>query len=337
MLEERVSGLEARMGTADRIGGFLVNKNVTGDEHENVIPLARASVLSYRKEKVVKETLDSMGLENGWLEDKKTDTQAFWYQTGESLIFVFRGTSGAKDVAIDLKRQLVTISVAGKNDMKAHLGFAEAAKSVWPDMRDRINASPECYLWFAGHSLGGAIATIAAYLTLETFGESRIAGLYTIGQPRVFGVGNANRKFMKALGPDRVFRVYRSIDPVPHVPWFRYKHVSGKRCYIKKNGKFVYDARGWKTKLDMAWKFARTIRRFVTTLDVKNLKQLVSDHFSQGYLDDLIYTSTLEPKPSFRERVYVFRNLLTAPFTKGEGIDFNAQAEPSKPEARSGS
>ena len=314
VLAERVSGLEARMGTASRRGSYHVNEDATGSKLQNIVALARASVLSYRTEEEVGECLTTEGFPNGWIEDEETDTQAYWYLDRNNLIFVIRGTAGAQDAAIDLRRKLVPISVGGEQLIRAHTGFAESANSIWPTILEVIKKSGDnTTIWFAGHSLGGAVATLAAFLTSATFGENRIGGLYTIGQPRVFAEGAATKKFTKTLRDDRIFRVYRSIDPVPHVPWFRYKHVSGKRCYIKKNGEFVYDESSWKTNLDFLWKLARTVRKFITIPNAKNLKSLVSDHFSQGYLDDLVYSSTIVKGPGIIETIKMTWHQLSAP------------------------
>jgi len=176
--EERISGIEARMGTA-KSGGYRLrdlNESATGFDLKNIVIMARASVLSYRSQAEVSARLDveqEGSHSHGWLEDLETDTQAFWYRTDKSLIFVFRGTSGAVDVATDVKQHPVQISIAGQSKMEAHQGFAESAKSIWPAIKNLIDANPRHQLWFAGHSLGGALATLTAYLAHSSCKENR--------------------------------------------------------------------------------------------------------------------------------------------------------------------
>lgn len=247
---------------------------------------------------------------------------------------------------MDIMRAPVGIKVGEKHLIDAHRGFAEATVSVWADVRTIIEENLEknegLRIWFAGHSLGGAVATIAAYMTYATFGDEPIAGLCTIGQPRVLRRGEANTKFALDLGPDRIFRVYRSIDPVPLMPWLGYKHVSGNRCFIKKNGKFVYDA-SWRVKyFDWARKFIRIGRRVVTQFRLTHLKTLVSDHFSQGYLDALVYTKSLplpQPRQPMRTKIAQGKALLKSLFSSKNvhGIDFDTSRtdrsiEPGSPD-----
>ena len=56
--------------------------------------------------------------------------------------------------------------------------------------------------------------------------RNRVVGLYPTDSPRALNRSGA-RKLMTQLGEDRIYRIIRSIDPVPFVLCFRYKHVSG--------------------------------------------------------------------------------------------------------------
>ena len=58
---------------------------------------------------------------------------------------------------------------------------------VWPDMRQAIRAlrpgdGAHRPLWLTGHSLGGALATIAASLLVDD--DESFFGVYTFGSPR---------------------------------------------------------------------------------------------------------------------------------------------------------
>ena len=74
-------------------------------------------------------------------------------------------------------------------------------------------------LWITGHSLGGALAVLAAArlaLDIDKSIYKSINGLYTFGQPRV-----GNRVFVKALDEEikpRYFRFVNDNDIVPRVP-----------------------------------------------------------------------------------------------------------------------
>jgi hypothetical protein len=74
--------------------------------------------------------------------------------------------------------------------------------------------TPETQFWVTGHSLGGALAALAA-TSLEYQGF-KVAGLYTFGQPRV-GDWAFTRQVNAHMG-DRMFRYVNNNDIVPLIP-----------------------------------------------------------------------------------------------------------------------
>lgn len=73
---------------------------------------------------------------------------------------------------------------------KVHRGFAAGAGQVWDNgLRAHIEQLPSRKVWFTGHSLGAALATVAAVLSLagpQALSDGgRFGGLYTFGSPRV--------------------------------------------------------------------------------------------------------------------------------------------------------
>ncbi|MDH3439046.1 MAG: lipase family protein, partial [Betaproteobacteria bacterium] len=81
-------------------------------------------------------------------------------------------------------------------------------------------------VWVTGHSLGGALAVLAA---VKLFVESRvdIAGLYTFGQPPLGTLGFCS-ELEKQL-PARFFRFVDHTDAVSDVPIF--SHVGEVRYF----------------------------------------------------------------------------------------------------------
>lgn len=311
LLETRLNNLEARLGSHVSGEPMLVGlKNFSGVstmksefDYPNAITLARLCVLAYREKDEVKNVIDlnaDSTCSHGWIESKKTDTQGFWVTTkSKKLIIVFRGTSGTKDVITDIKRIPVEIEIDGEIRGKAHEGFLDSVKSVWAQVCEVIKDHADHQIWFTGHSLGGALATLSAYLVWNTMGKKEIiGGLCTFGQPRVLASGKENEDFTKELGPDKIFRIYKAVDPVPLVPWWGYKHVSGVRCYITRNDRFVFNASAMKKVLDRAFKLARIIKAVVLDFQIKSLKSIVSDHYSQGYVDALVFSRNLTTSPS---------------------------------------
>jgi hypothetical protein len=98
-----------------------------------------------------------------------------------------------------------------------HTGFENGVKAVWQEVRSAVlahNVSPGL-LYLAGHSLGGALAVIAA----KFFTEDRpadVGAVYTFGMPRCGG-----QHFVEAYGSELGSRTYRFVhgdDIVPTVP-----------------------------------------------------------------------------------------------------------------------
>lgn len=117
----------------------------------------------------------------------KNDTQAILV-TNKSLnllVLAFRGTekNSIKDIKTDAKAKITNDGNAGK----MHQGFKEAYEQVAEQIQQTLDQEPysNMPLFICGHSLGGALATIAAKKIVHKAG---LAACYTFGSPRV---GNA--------------------------------------------------------------------------------------------------------------------------------------------------
>jgi pimeloyl-ACP methyl ester carboxylesterase len=103
-----------------------------------------------------------------------------------------------------------------QNTMTLHSGFQAAVESVWQLIEAAIKSGPpQQPLFFAGHSLGGALAIIAAERVLRQL-KVRAKAVYTFGSPRTGGA-----EFFKNYTPelgDSTFRVVHGTDLVAAVP-----------------------------------------------------------------------------------------------------------------------
>ncbi|WP_437879744.1 lipase family protein [Pseudomonas sp. LRF_L74] len=152
---------------------------------------------------------------------------------GEMLL-AFRGTDSGADVLTDLNAGLQR----GPSTWPVHAGFNETFNSLRGEldsfMRGRNPSTVHC----VGHSLGGALATLAA----DHLSELGVAGikLYTFGSPRV-GVAGFSRHLSQKLGSKNIYRVFHSADPVSMVPIFPFQHVpvDGNICMIPWKGALI--------------------------------------------------------------------------------------------------
>lgn len=132
---------------------------------------------------------------------------------------VFRGTDGPVDWVTNARFALTAWPQGGA----AHNGFQRALDGVWPVVEKALDelAMP---FFYAGHSLGGALAMLAG---------SRRAPLavYSFGAPRV---GDA--EFGETLADVAVYRVVNRRDTVPRtpprVPGLRYRHAGELRNVV---------------------------------------------------------------------------------------------------------
>jgi hypothetical protein len=108
-----------------------------------------------------------------------------------------------------------------------HVGFSHIFKSMRLDIDSFISLqkndrkNPVQTIHCIGHSLGGAVATLAAEWVRRTTQKDVI--LYTFGAPKPGFEGFAT-SLTTRLGPQNVHRVYHATDPVPMVPLYPFAH-----------------------------------------------------------------------------------------------------------------
>jgi triacylglycerol lipase len=236
-----------------------------GEEHLRLSPgdglqvsdallLCVLSALAYGERDAVAAALPRLGVD---LIARFDDggTQAFAGATDRALIVSFRGTSERADWRSDLDIRRVRTPFG-----KVHRGFHAALDRVWSDMEPLIARERDTRaLWFTGHSLGGALAVLAAgRCALER--RWPVAGVHTFGQPRV-----GNRTFAGHLHDalrNRYFRFMNNQDTVPEVlSSFAYRHA-GQLLWFDKRGSLIMptdaegSGNGWVRTGTWSWSFS---------------------------------------------------------------------------------
>lgn len=145
-----------------------------------------------------------------------------------SQFLIFPGSYEGSDWFHDF--QVFKVKREGLGDI--HKGFAD----TWDRLKDEIikRLDPKKKLYIGGHSLGGAVACIAA-LSLHKNGF-KVESVYTYGQPRV-GDYDWKRNFVKSK--IELYRVVNGDDIVTTIPKILYWHV-GKEVHINKRGFFSW-------------------------------------------------------------------------------------------------
>ena len=175
-----------------------------------------------------------LGLTKSKLVSKK-GAEVLITQSKTELWFAFRGTEPTKfnDVMADLK----VIKHTAKAGGKVHGGFQDEVNEIWSecqlelDKNDNLKNPKEVYM--CGHSLGAAMATIAASRYKNT------KELYTFGSPRVGG-----KKFTDTLCTPH-YRFVNNNDIVTRVPptLLRFSH-DGTEIYFNAYG-LIRAHSGW--------------------------------------------------------------------------------------------
>jgi len=196
--------------------------------------LASLSELAYADEEEVSKTAPRLDLDLVTCFNR-VYTQGFIVATEQDYICAFRGTETTErgDIFHDLDMRR-TRTPAGK----IHTGFLAALDNVWDDIRLVIRRDlGDRRLWFTGHSLGGALAALAASrCVIEN--DIPVAGLHTFGQPRV-GCRQFAAKLKRVLA-NKYFRFINNEDTVPNFPLaFRFRHA-GQMCWFDKQGKLHF-------------------------------------------------------------------------------------------------
>ena len=203
--------------------------------------------------------------------------QAYWFQSEWDSVVVFRGTEPREwnDISADIDAVAAVAETVGK----VHRGFKREVDQVWPYLEEEL-ASNTKPMWFCGHSLGGAMATICAgRATL-----SRIPGeteeLYTYGSPRVGCNRYINHVKMKH------YRWVNNNDIVTRMPpaWFGYRH-GGQEYYLDQGGKLV-KLNGWRRVKDRLRGLFNGLRRFQI--------DYLSDHSMLQYIENIFQNQQAE-------------------------------------------
>jgi pimeloyl-ACP methyl ester carboxylesterase len=159
------------------------------------------------------------------------NTQAWLGVDEANVVVAFRGTEspttldGLKDVLLtDAMNLLVVPEGRLGHDLSAagvgarfHKGFVDAIAAVWGPLMAAVEAEMKVCdrpLWITGHSLGGALALLAAWLFKRRFVP--VHEVCTFGAPMI-----GNREACAAFDREfagRIFRYVNGRDPVPKLP-----------------------------------------------------------------------------------------------------------------------
>jgi len=211
---------------------FTINPSISGFSRETALYLANACDLAYSNDPA-KAARDLLGLEAEPFNHKPSDTHGFVGRAPGFAVLAFRGSEEIRERptnwVVNLRYlQSQQVPYTGR----VHSGFSTALAAAWDNIDSVLRralpavaavgaADPGLPLYVTGHSLGGALATLASCrlgagelpaLSGSAAVRVNLRASYTFGAPRV-----GDPDFCRAYTPT-TFRVVHNLDLVPLVP-----------------------------------------------------------------------------------------------------------------------
>jgi len=201
-------------------------------------------------------------------------TQAFLAHNSKFAVLAFRGTSDWKDVQTDLTANKVSAGGSSFGKIRMHTGFFRGYELVSKQIVSKLDEVKGLPLYITGHSLGGALATVALrFLEKKEDLKDRIAACYTFGSPRV---GNAD--FEEDIRSP-VYRVVNFTDIVTFLPFLTmgFTHVGDVRYLSYGSPKLVRRRRPLSQRLFLLFQL------FLA------LVPAIKNHGIQNYINKLVF------------------------------------------------
>lgn len=177
----------------------------------------------YKSDMDIANTKLVSGVTGGYIINKQHVMAVFAAGKGKykgQAFVAIKGTASLYDALTDLN----TGVHSSHTGFPVHQGFYHAFNSILSELVKFISElKGVSVVHCVGHSLGGAIATLAADWIRACGGKS-VVKLYTFGSPRV-GLETFASKCSSRLLPENTYRVYHRTDPVPMVPTWPFYHV----------------------------------------------------------------------------------------------------------------
>ena len=231
---------------------------------------AEVSLISYLRPEECCAAASQLGLPEFHYFDRD-GSQAYWFKNEHDCIVACRGTEAHEwnDIQADVNALTALAETVGK----VHRGFKKEVDDLWPELEEALTSNTKP-IWFTGHSLGGAMATICAGRCLLSHIRSEPEGLFTFGSPRV-----GDRRYVNYTNIPH-YRWVNNNDIVARVPpfWLGYRH-SGKELYLDRYGR-LRNLQGWRRMSDR-------LQGLVGELASRIRIDYLSDHSIQDYIDHI--------------------------------------------------
>lgn len=203
------------------------------------------------------------------------DCQLYICKYNDTIIVIFRGTESLKDVLADIHFTRDYLKLNKYKKVLVHKGFLNYFNSILDELETVIfNNLEEVYnIIFTGHSLGGALATLASCYFSFNYKQFCISCV-TFGSPRV-----GSRSFVNCFNKnvEESYRLVNEHDPIPNLPSsLRFSHVKGFKLLLDD---IILD----KSFFAKKWRVIKNIFFSIFSFRLK----FFSDHKCKQYIKDL--------------------------------------------------
>jgi triacylglycerol lipase len=192
------------------------------------LALAELAMVAYNDPVEALRGAQAIGFHEAQLFDND-GSQAYRFRNDHDTVLAFRGTEIGEwnDVRADANAAMAVVGTFGN----VHSGFNREVDDLWPLLEAELRGSQHP-VWFCGHSLGGAMATICAYRCTTSELTNNPQELHTFGSPRV-----GCKKYIRHANVNH-YRWVHNNDIVTRVPpaWLGYRHC-GHEVYLDRHGR----------------------------------------------------------------------------------------------------
>jgi triacylglycerol lipase len=221
----------------------------TGFEPVNAGWMADFAMLAYANKPFIQKKLDDSGLTaDGFVMEyfSRDTTQCFVAHNDNFVVVSMRGTeiNNFRGAFSDWRRNLEFTPKRDDSGGLVHEGFIEDMTAMWNDTNgvqglksylQPLLAGGTRTLWITGHSLGAALATLAAERAARDAGFD-VRGVYTYGSPRVGDIQFKQNYEARGLNA-KTYRILHGIDVAQGLfPGDAYMHV-GQLKFIDADGR----------------------------------------------------------------------------------------------------